>query len=67
MFYDLAKSTSLTTGRKKIKTKRPCSKRHRDAFLKVEVRDVGVLLLMFPFSLQPDFCLTCFPLSPVTV
>jgi len=54
MFYVPAKSTSLITGREK-KAKRPCSKRHSDAFLKVEVRDVGAFLLMFPSSLQPDF------------
>ena len=63
MFYVPAKSTSLITGREK-KAKRPCSKRHSDAFLKVEVRDVGAFLL-FPSSLQPEFSLTCFALSSV--
>lgn len=57
MFYDPAQN--LSDNRKEKKAERPCSKRHSDAFLKVEVRDVGAFLLMLPSSLQPQFSLTC--------
>ena len=69
MFCDPTQNTFLGIGRRKEKKKKKKDRfvpQGSDEFFKVEVENVGSLLLTFPFSWQRDFSPTCF-LSPSTI